>query len=82
MQHRSINQRLKRAKSPESKAAALSDWAASWQNEQMMLIDKLGKANAKDDFDAMSILIGELRTMSAKKFEALPGVLSSLIKHD
>jgi hypothetical protein len=78
-QHRSINQRLARAKSPEAKALTLKEWANSWQQEQMQLISAIGKAIADNDYDTQCILIGELKAVSVKKFEALPKVLLSLL---
>lgn len=77
-QHRSISQRLKKAKSQEAKSATVIEWAGAWQSEQSYLIDRIGKAIARDDFDDLSIALGELRAMSDKKFVALPKVLAAL----
>lgn len=79
MAHRSVNQRLQRAKSKSSKQAVLDEWANSWQQEQAQLIRQLGKAIADDDYDQQCILIGELKTVSAKKFEALPKLLRTIL---
>ncbi|MEY3787972.1 MAG: hypothetical protein RIQ94_372 [Pseudomonadota bacterium] len=79
IQHRSISQRLKRAKSPEAKHLTLDEWAKSWELEQMQVIASLGVAIKDGDFDRECILCGELKALSIKKFEALPKVLNTLI---
>ena len=81
-QHRSISQRLKRAKSTESKRLTLTEWAKSWESEQMHVISNLGNAIKDGDFDRECILCGELKALSIKKFEALPKVLNLLIDAD
>lgn len=78
-QHRSISQRLKRAKSPEAKRLTLMEWAQSWESEQMHVISKLGNAIKEGDFDQECILCGELKALSIKKFEALPKILNVLL---
>lgn len=80
-QHRSISQRLKRAKSRDARQATLQKWTQAWQQEQSALIWRIGKAIADDDFDAACIAVGELKSVSVKKFEALPKVLEVLL-HD
>ena len=78
-QHRSVTQRLQRAKSSEAKRATLQEWANSWQSEQMQLIRELGKAIADNNYDQECIKLGELKAASIKKFDALPRVLNYLI---
>lgn len=81
-QHRSITQRLKRAKSPASKLAAASDWAANWQQEQTGLIRDLERAVADDDYDQLCIASGQLKAVTIKRFTALPKVIEALNDRD
>jgi hypothetical protein len=81
-QHRSINQRLARAKSPEAKQYVLLTWADEWQKEQMQLLSKLGKAVEQGEYDTQCIMTGELKAMSLKKFAALPKLLTSLLHNN
>jgi hypothetical protein len=78
-QHRSISQRLKRAKSIESKMEAAQDWAANWQREQEGLIRDLEQAISNDDYDQLCIISGQLKAVSQKRFIALPKVISALL---
>ena len=78
MQHRSISQRLKKAKSIEVRREILRDWSAAWQREQMELIGQLEQAIKHDDYDALCIATGQLKAVSQKKFEALPRVIETL----
>ena len=77
-QHRSINQKLARAKSKEAKQQTLENWVKDWEKEQSILLDKLGKAIASDDFNNSCIFLGELKTVQ-KKITALPTILTTLL---
>lgn len=81
-QHRSISQRLKRAKSVESKQEAAQDWAANWQREQAGLIRDLEQAISNDDYDQLCIVSGQLKAVTEKRFDALPKVITALIGAD
>ena len=80
--HRSISQRLSRAKSVEVKQEVALDWATNWQNEQSGLILQLGKAIANDDYDLQCRISGQLKAVTEKRFIALPKVIDALIKSD
>lgn len=80
MQHRSINQRLKRAKSPEAKAEAIAEWLSGWRREQNQLITALERAVSQDDYDNTCIALGQLKAVLDKKMVALPGVFAELLK--
>lgn len=82
MQHRSINQRLKRAKSPAAKSEIISEWVSSWKHEQNQLIKSLEKAVSQDNYDNTCIALGQLKTVLDKKMSALPGVFLDLINDD
>ncbi|WAW01146.1 hypothetical protein NB644_09380 [Oxalobacter formigenes] len=68
---RSITQKLKRAWSKERLSEISDEWIAAWEKEQTGLIDRLGIAVAKDDFDEQSICVGELRKITEKRFTGL-----------
>jgi len=77
-QHRSITQRLRRAKSTESKQEAALDWAANWQAEQLGLVKSLEWALAHDDYDALCRVTGHIKAVTDKRFIALPKVIEAL----
>jgi hypothetical protein len=77
-QHRSITQRLQRAKSPEARRAVVTDWAANWRNEQMGLIRDLERALKADDYDQLCIATGQLKAVSEKRLSGLACVVDAL----
>ena len=81
-QQRSISQRLKKAKSPESKLATVIEWSQSWESEHNALIKRLEQALSNDNYDANCIALGELKAASSKKFNALPNVLKVLLNQE
>lgn len=74
--HRSISQRLKRAKSSEGKQEAALDWAANWEQEQLKLISLLEQAIKQNNRDQLCIATGQLKAVTKKRFEALTNVLT------
>lgn len=78
-QHRSISQRLNRAKSKEAKAAALVDWISGWKREQDTLIAQLERAVSRNDYHQTCITLGQLKAVINKKMTALPTVISHLM---
>lgn len=78
--NRSISQRIKRAKSIETKREIIGDWANSWKNEQCSLIIRLGQAVKDNDYDELCIVTGELSAVTKKKFDALPNVFNLLMQ--
>ncbi|MEC4091617.1 hypothetical protein [Pseudoalteromonas rubra] len=79
MKRRSISQRLERAKSTDARLSLVSDWSANWQGEQESLIKAMEQAIRDDDYHALCRTLGQLKTVTAKRFEALPRVLEKLI---
>lgn len=77
-QHRSITQRLSRAKSPEAKREAALDWAANWAQEQSGLIRDLESALARDNYDDLCRAVGQIKTVSEKRLQALPKVIEAM----
>lgn len=82
MKHKSISQRLKTAKSIDTKKLVAQDWATNWQAEQTALIDMLGKALHKNNFDELCIAVGQLKAVTQKKFEGLTKVIEILSLND
>lgn len=78
MQHRSVAQRLKRAKSSQVKQNIALDWATNWHKEQAELINRLGNAISTDNYDDLCIAAGQLKAVTDKRFAALPNILNSL----
>ena len=76
---RSIGERLSRAKTPEVKQEVALDWAASWQAEHDKLFKDIERAISHDNYDALCIAVGQLKTVHGKKFAALPGVIKKLV---
>lgn len=76
--NRSIRHRLERAKSKEAAINAATEWVKSWENEQKMLVSRLGKAVSDDDFDAQCMVAGELKTITEKRFSGLRSVIEKL----
>lgn len=78
MKHRSINQRLNRAKSLDTKREILTDWTANWKGEQLILIKQLEHAISNDDYDQLCIVAGQLKAVTDKRFDALPKIFDKL----
>jgi len=77
-QYRSISQRLAKAKALETKQEILRDWSNSWDREVNAIIDDLGNAIARDDFDRASQCIGELRAVHRKKMDGLKSIFGKI----
>jgi len=81
-QYRSISQRLLKAKALETKQEILRDWSNSWDREVNAIIDDIGNAIARDDFDRASQCVGELRAVHYKKMDGLKSVFSKIKQID
>lgn len=77
-QHRSISQRLQKAKSKESKQITALDWAANWQSEYSGLIYHLEQAIKNDNYDEFCIATGQLKAIGLKRFTGLQSVIKLL----
>jgi hypothetical protein len=80
MGRKSISQRLKNTKSMQIKEEIALDWSANWHQEQADLVAQLGKAISADDYDQLCIIAGQLKTVTSKRFEALPNVIRLLLE--
>ncbi len=77
--HRSINQRLNRAKKIESKKAAANEWIDDWYKDQLAEIKKLERAISLNDYDALCRATGSLKQITLKRFAALPNVIDHFV---
>lgn len=79
-QNRSISQRLRKTRKKEILQEIVEDWSNAWQTEQSGLIDRLGSAIEKDDFDEQCITLGELRAVTNKRFIGLKNAWKEIIE--
>lgn len=78
MQHRSISQRLKKAKSMQTKKQIMLDWADNWRREQLNLITRLQNAiDSKCEFELCSIA-RDLEGVTKKRFSGLTNSINLL----
>lgn len=77
--HLSIGQRIQKTRNPETQHKIVLEWAESWEKEQSDLIATLARAVAREDFDGQRFCVGDLRTMTKKRFEGLKNLLSKMI---
>jgi len=78
MGHKSISQRLDRAKTTEAKISTLVSWSKNWEHETMELISRLETS----DHDQLCIVTGQLKAVCQKHFTALPRVLTRFVEDD
>ena len=76
--HRSISQRLSRAKSAEAKREVLQEWTLYWHKEQLGLLLELKAAVIDNDYHRTCQSINQLQAVTEKKFAALPKVFETL----
>lgn len=77
--HRSIGERLARAKSPEAIQAVLDAWVANWADDQMGIVEQLEFAARTGDRDTLISAIGQMRATTEKRMIGLRGVLHRLV---
>lgn len=80
--HTSVGQKLKKAKSLETKAAIASEWAESWQQEHAKLFRNLERALQIDDYDLLCRAVGQLKEANVKRLDVLPRVINQLTDRD
>lgn len=73
--HRSIGERLKRAKSPEVKQKVLRDWVKNWEDDHRMTMDDLREAIQTGDPHGIASGIASMRAIADKRFLALRRIL-------
>ena len=80
--HRSIGERMQRAKSLASRREAALDWAANWLADQDETISALEQAIRRGDLVAAGRYCGQIKTISDKSLVALPKVIDALADED
>lgn len=82
MAHRSIKDRIRRAKSNEVRREVLTDWAANWRSDQEDIVRQFERAVSRRDYDALASLTGQLKAVTEKRFEGLASVIDALTEAD
>lgn len=67
----SVNQRIKKATTPDYRAMLAREWAEEWQDMQTRHLDMLETAWRTNNVQTFNNYIGLLREDSEKRFEAL-----------
>lgn len=81
-QHRSIKQRLQKAKSIIAKKDTIDEWVLSWSSDQSYVIKILEAAIRAKDWDKVCIATGQIKSITEKRFEGLQSVIDHLINRD
>lgn len=76
--HRSIGERLKRARSPEAKRAVASAWGSNWHDEQDAIVHDLALAINANDWEQAKFLHRQLKAVTDKRFGVLQSVLDAI----
>lgn len=76
--HRSIGERLRRAKTPEALAATLAAWVDNWERDQIAVLEMIEEGVRTMDPDLLQPGAGQLRALTAKRMQALRNVLALL----
>lgn len=72
---RSISEKINYASTLNEKLDIALEWALKWEEEQLKLLDLMGRAVASNDFDMQCKMVGQLKEVSRKKFAALSNVI-------
>lgn len=81
--HRSIGERLRRAKSPEARAETLAAWVDNWEQDQIAVVELIEEGVRTMDPDLLQPGAGQLRALTTKRMQALRNVLALLSgQHD
>lgn len=78
LKHRSISERLARAKSPEARASVLSDWVSNWRDDQLDIVRQLEQAIQTMDYNAFCSATGQLKAVTEKRLDALQKIFEKL----
>lgn len=76
---RTITQYIRRAHSKERLLELAEKWINDWETEQTGLINRLGNAVARNDYDEECICTGQLRTITEKRFAGLKNSAREII---
>ncbi len=76
---RSVSERLKKTKNSETRAEILHEWATAWENEHVDIIDRLRVAIDQNNLVNIKRSLGQLRTVTQKKHDALHNIIDKLL---
>ena len=80
--HRSIGERLRKAKTLAARVETATDWALNWQEDHDATLLNLEMAVSRRDWDAAARSTGQLKAMAEKRFPALHKVIDALSDED
>lgn len=75
-----ITGRIKRAKTKEARAKALTDWIESWDEDQNQVQKNLEIGLRTNNFDLLCRAVGQNKAIREKKMTALVGIFNTLIE--
>ncbi len=78
-QHRSINQRLRKAKTAETKRAIVAEWLQEWHRDTHGIVSQLDGARRRGNWAEVDNAARQLATGTDKRFNAIAGVIQTLI---
>jgi len=76
--HRSISQRLSKARSPKARAEVLADWVKDWEEAQWHLLEQIEEALRTKNYDAACIAAGAFKNQIEQRFDGLEKVIKVL----
>lgn len=79
---RAIGERLRRAKSLESRKEVALDWYANWHQDHLNTLQQVEKALQFRDVEDAGRILGQLKALHEKAFGALPRVIEALADDD
>lgn len=78
--HRSIGERLRRAKTPEARQETLQAWVKNWEQDQQEIVSQFENGVSQRDWDALASATGQLKAVTQKRMIALRGVIAAILK--
>lgn len=74
----SITERLKKSRNRQIRLTFAHEWAKRWEEEYIILIERLKRAVAEQDDERIVSLFGDLGGLNRPKFTALHNVIDEL----
>jgi phenylalanine-4-hydroxylase len=82
MKRLSIGERMRKAKSLQTRHEIATDWSANWQAEHDDLVRQIEKALQFRDVAKAGQFLGQLKAVGEKRFPALQRVIDALSDED
>jgi len=80
--HRSIGERLSRAKSPKARLETLMEWNDEWRNEHQALLRKLKKSIIENNSKDIDFYLSQLDAVAIKRHDALQRIFERILKNE